>query len=398
MDTQSDENSKSCPSTSGQMELAKLIQSEMFDIGFEDISLDENGYLMGTVPSNVDKDAPVIGFIAHMDTSPDLSGNNVNPIITENYQGEDIVLNHKKKVVLSPKEFPELLNYKGQTIISGDGTTLLGADDKAGIAEIVTAMEMIMRNPEIKHGRIRVAFTPDEEIGRGSDKFDIKNFGAQFAYTVDGGKIGELEFENFNASMATITIQGRNVHPGTAKNQMVNSIHIATELNEILPFTQRPEHTEGYEGFFHCFDIRGTVEETLVRFLIRDHDAKLFNQKKKMMVETVNYLNLKYGEGRISLELKDQYFNMKRIIEPVYYIVDYVEKAMIRCGVTPVFQPVRGGTDGARLSFMGIPCPNFFSGGHNYHGRYEFIPVESMLKAVEVITGIAKIVAETGKV
>jgi tripeptide aminopeptidase len=395
VNSQSDENSISCPSTSGQMELAKLIASDMNDIGFEEISLDDNGYLMGTIPSNSNKNIPVIGFIAHLDTSPDMSGSNVMPEIIENYDGRELILNPEKKVILTPLDFPELLNYKGQTIITTDGTTLLGADDKAGIAEIMTSMEFIMRHPEIKHGKIRVAFTPDEEIGRGADKFDVKKFGAQFAYTVDGGQIGELEFENFNAAMAIITIQGRNVHPGTAKKQMINSIHIATELNGMLPNTQRPEHTEGYEGFFHFFDFTGTVEETKVRFLIRDHDTKLFELKKKMIVEAVEYLNLKYGEGRIVMEVKDQYFNMKKMIEPIYFIVEYADKAMMQCGVTPIIKPVRGGTDGARLSFMGLPCPNLFSGGHNYHGKFEFIPVESMHKAVEVITGIVRIVAET---
>jgi tripeptide aminopeptidase len=394
IDTRSDEGSETCPSTKGQKVLAEILQREMISLGFEEVSLDSNGYLMGTIPSNSAKDIPVTGFIAHLDTSPDMTSANVNPVITKNYDGGAIILNKKDNIILSPDDFPELLAYKGQTIITTDGTTLLGADDKAGIAEILTAMEYLLRNPEIMHGKIRVAFTPDEEIGRGADRFDVKKFAASFAYTVDGGEVGELELETFNAAMATVKIKGRNVHPGTAKNKMINSIHIAAELNDMLPASERPEYTEHYEGFFHLFEFKGEVEDTMIRFLIRDHDSKLFVEKKKLLYDAVGFLNQKYGNDRISLEIKDQYFNMKKMIEPQYHIVRYAEEAMIRCGVTPVIVPVRGGTDGSRLSFMGLPCPNIFTGGHNYHGKYEYIPAGSMEKACKVIVEIAKIVAE----
>jgi tripeptide aminopeptidase len=394
IDTRSDEWSENCPSTKGQTELAEILRREMVSLGFEEVSLDNNGYLMGTVPSNTTKDIPVTGFIAHLDTSPDMTAANVNPLIINDYDGGAIILNQKEKIILSPDDFPELSAYKGQTIITTDGTTLLGADDKAGIAEIMTAMEYLLRNPEIKHGKIRVAFTPDEEIGRGADRFDVKKFAASFAYTVDGGEAGELELETFNAAMATVKIKGRNVHPGTAKNKMINSIHIAAELNDMLPASERPEYTEKFEGFFHLFEFKGDVEDTLIRFLIRDHDGKLFVEKKKLLYDAVGFLNQKYGNDRISLVIKDQYANMKKMIEPVYHIVEYAEKAMIRCGVTPVIVPVRGGTDGSRLSFMGLPCPNIFTGGHNYHGKYEYIPAGSMEKACKVIVEIARIVAE----
>jgi tripeptide aminopeptidase len=393
MDTQSDEESKSCPSTRGQRDLAGILYHEMTEAGFEDVTLDRNGYLMGTIPSNSEKEIPVIGFIAHLDTSPDMISSGVNPLIHENYDGGDLILNHKEKIILSPSEFPELLSYRGQTLITTSGTTLLGADDKAGIAEIMTAMEFLLKNPEKKHGKIRIAFTPDEEIGRGADKFNVKEFGAAFAYTVDGGELGELEFETFNAAMATIRIRGRNVHPGTAKNKMINSVHIAAELYDMLPVSARPEYTEQYEGFFHLFEFKGKVENTLIRILIRDHDRRLFDEKKKLLNDAAGFLNRKYGNERISVEIKDQYLNMREMIEPVYHIVEYAEKAMIRSGVKPVIVPVRGGTDGSRLSYMGLPCPNIFTGGHNFHGKYEYIPVESMEKACRVIVEITGIVA-----
>jgi len=393
VDTRSDEESKSCPSTRGQSDLAGMLYHEMTEAGFEDVTLDRNGYLMGTIPSNSKKDIPVIGFIAHLDTSPDMTATGVNPLIHENYDGGDLILNHKEKIVLSPSEFPELLSYKGQTLITTSGNTLLGADDKAGIAEIMTAMEFLLNNPQKEHGKIRIAFTPDEEIGRGADKFSVKDFGAAFAYTVDGGELGELEFETFNAAMATIRIRGRNVHPGTAKNKMINSIHIASELYDMLPVPARPEYTEKYEGFFHLFEYTGKVENSLMRILIRDHDRKLFEDKKKLLNDAAGYLNRKYGSERISIELKEQYLNMREMIEPVYHIVEYAEKAMISSGVKPVIVPVRGGTDGSRLSYMGLPCPNIFTGGHNFHGKYEYIPVESMEKACNVIAEITLIVA-----
>jgi tripeptide aminopeptidase len=394
IDTQSDENYDQCPSTSKQKKFAGLLKDEMVKTGFREVNLDENGYLMGTIPSTCLKDLPVIGFLAHMDTSPDMTGKNVNPKITVKYDGGDIHLNRIKNVILSPKEFPDLLDYVGQTIITTDGTTLLGADDKAGIAEIMTAMEYLIIHPEIIHGKIRVAFTPDEEIGRGADKFDVPAFGAEFAYTIDGGKIGELEFENFNAAMATIHVQGRNVHPGTARNQMLNSIYMSHEFINMLPVSQRPEHTDGYEGFFHLYDFKGNVEETTFRLLIRDHDEVKFEQKKKYLTDTIAFLNKKSGKRCYRLTIKEQYRNMRKMIEPRYDIIRYAEKAMTDCGITPDIKPIRGGTDGARLSFMGLPCPNIFAGGHNFHGKYEFIPVESMEKCVEVITNIVRNVAE----
>jgi tripeptide aminopeptidase len=394
IDTQSDENSDSCPSTIKQKKFAGFLKDEMMTIGFKDVSLDDNGYLMGTVPSNTPKEIPVIGFLAHMDTSPDMTGEKVNPVITQNYNGGDILLNKSKKVILSPKEFPELLDYSGQDIITTDGTTLLGADDKAGIAEIMTAMEHLLRYPEIIHGKIRVAFTPDEEIGRGADKFDVSAFGAEFAYTIDGGQLGELEFENFNAALATIKVHGRNVHPGTAKNQMLNSIHMANEFINMLPVSQRPEYTEGYEGFFHLYDFKGSVEETILKLLIRDHYDEKFDQKKTIIKDAVAFQNKKFGAKRFSLTIKDQYNNMRKMIEPRYDIIRYAEKAMISCVITPIIKPVRGGTDGARLSFMGLPCPNIFAGGHNFHGKFEFIPIQSMKKAVDVIINIAKNVSD----
>jgi tripeptide aminopeptidase len=393
IDTQSDESSKSCPSSEKQWDLARKLVEELKEIGLEDITIDDHAYIMATLPSNIEKKVPVIGFISHMDTSPDMSGKNVNPQIIKNYDGSDIVLNKELNMVLSPKDFPELLLYKGQDLITTDGTTLLGADDKAGIAEIMTAMEYLIHNSEIKHGEIRVGFTVDEEIGRGADKFDVKKFGADVAYTLDGGQIGELEYENFNAALATVKIQGRNVHPGTAKNQMINAILLGMEFNAMLPVDKRPEYTSGYEGFFHLIDYNGQVEHSTFRYIIRDHDLKKFEDKKKLIKDCAEFMNLKYGGGRISIELVDQYFNMREKVEPVKYIVDIAEEAMNTVGVEPIKKPIRGGTDGSKLSYMGLPCPNIFAGGHNFHGKYEFVPIQSMEKSVEVITKIAELFA-----
>ncbi len=346
---------------------------------------------MATLPSNCINKIPIIGFIAHMDTSPDMSGKNVNPQVIRDYDGKDILLNEKKKVTLSPADFPEILNYKGQDLVTTDGTTLLGADDKAGIAEIMAAMEYLVRHPNMKHGTIRIGFTPDEEIGRGADHFDVKKFGADFAYTVDGGEMGELEYENFNAALATITIHGRNVHPGTAKDKMINAIHLAMELNQMLPVNERPEFTTGREGFFHLIDFNGSVEQTKIRYLIRDHNRTKFEEKKKLITDCSKLLNLKYGPDRFTLVLKDQYYNMREKLEPVMHIVNLAKNAMKAEEIKPIIKPIRGGTDGARLSFMGLPCPNLFTGGHNYHGKYEFIPIPSMVKAVRVILRIIQL-------
>jgi len=385
IDTQSDPNSDTCPSTKKQLHLAKELVKELNALGLQDVCLDENGYVMATLPSNIDREVPVVGFIAHMDTAPDASGKGVDPQIHRDYDGKDIVLNKEKNIVLSPNDFPELLKYVGQDIITTDGTTLLGADDKAGIAEIVTAIEHLVDNPDLPHGTIRLGFTPDEEIGRGADKFDVKKFGANFAYTLDGGEIGELEYENFNASMAKIKIHGRNVHPGTAKNQMINSMMIAMELHSMLPVNERPEFTEGYEGFYMLMSFNGTVEETDLMYIIRDHDMAKFRKKNEIMQKAVEFLNNKYGENTIEMDLKDQYYNMKEKIEPVKHIVDRVEQAMKDVGVKPKIKAIRGGTDGSRLSYMGLPCPNIFTGGHNFHGKFEYIPIQSMEKAVHVI-------------
>lgn len=392
IDTQSDENSQSCPSTEKQFVLAKLLVKQIEELGLQEISLNRNGYVMATLPANSDKEMPVIGFIAHMDTSPDMSGENVNPRIVENYDGKEIVLNEKENIILSPNDFAELKNYVGQTLITTDGTTLLGADDKAGIAEIMSAIKYLSEHPEIKHGTVKVGFTPDEEIGRGADLFDVKKFGADFAYTLDGGEIGELEYENFNAALATITVSGRNVHPGTAKDKMINSIHLAKELDSLLPVLQRPECTEKYEGFYHLIDFKGDIEKTVFRYIIRDHDRDKFEEKKQLLSKSVDLLNLKYGNKRFTLEMNDQYYNMKEKIEPVLHIIELAKKAMIEAGIEPKIKPIRGGTDGARLSYMGLPTPNIFTGGHNYHGRYEYIPIESMQKAVEVIVKIVQMV------
>lgn len=391
IDTRSDENSESTPSTKKQFDLANLLVDELLGMGLTDAAVDENGYIMATLPSNVDKDVAVVGFISHMDTAPDASGENVNPQFIEHYDGSDISLGGN--AVLSPSDFPELLDYIGQTIITTDGTTLLGADDKAGVAEIMTAVEYLVNHPEIKHGTVKVGFTPDEEIGRGADKFDVTKFGADFAYTVDGGRIGELECENFNAAGLTVTVSGRNVHPGTAKNQMINAITLGIEYDRLLPHNQRPEYTEGYEGFFHLMDFRGTVENATLHYIIRDHDKAKFEQKKMLAMHTADFLNKKYGKELIAIELKDQYYNMKEKIEPVKYIVDIAEQAMVVAGVKPIKNPIRGGTDGSKLSFMGLPTPNIFTGGHNFHGIYEYIPVYSMEKAVEVIVNVIKNVA-----
>lgn len=392
VNTRSDESSKTCPSTPGQLELARLLTSEMRGIGLQDITLDENGYVMATLPANIANDTPVIGFLAHLDTSPDFKSDQVKPQILE-HLGKPLTLNIKENIVLSPVDFPVINNYIGQQLITSDGTTLLGADDKAGIAEIITAMEYLINHPEIKHGPVRIAFTPDEEIGRGADRFDLHKFNATYAYTVDGGALGEIEYENFNAAKAKISIQGLNVHPGTAKNKMKNSMLIAMELNSMLPASEVPEHTEAYEGFFHLTEISGTVDATTLNYLIRDHDMKLFNKKKDLLIKIVDHLNIKYGPRTVKLIMVDQYYNMKEKIEPVFEIVVQARKAIQSRGITPRIIPVRGGTDGSRLSFMGLPCPNLFTGGHNFHSRYEFIPVKSMEKAVDVIVRIVEMAA-----
>ncbi len=392
IDTQSNEESSTTPSTDKQFNLANLLVEELKSMGLTDAAVDKNGYIMATLPSNMDNEVPVVGFISHMDTAPDASDENVNPQFIEDYDGSDISLGDN--AVLSPADFPELLSYKGQTIITTDGTTLLGADDKAGVAEIMTAVEYLVNHPEIKHGTVKVGFTPDEEIGRGADKFDVKKFAADFAYTIDGGRIGELEYENFNAAGLTVTVSGRNVHPGTAKDQMINAITIGMEYDRMLPHNQRPEHTEGYEGFFHLMDFQGTVDKAVLRYIIRDHDKVKFEQKKMLASHTAGFINEKYGKVVVATELKDQYFNMKEKIEPVKYIVDIAEQAMLDAGVKPVKKPIRGGTDGSKLSFMGLPTPNIFTGGHNFHGIHEYIPVHSMEKAVEVIVNVVKNVAK----
>ncbi len=393
-DTQSDELTNLWPSTPGQMIFAQHLEKELQKLGLEDISLDENGYLMATLPANTDKPIATIGFIAHLDTSPDLSGRHVNPRIVRNYEGGDIILNEEKSIILSSLQFPELDHYKGQDIIVTDGNTLLGADDKAGIAEIISAVEYLMHHPEIKHGKIRIAFNPDEEIGQGAHKFDVEKFGADWAYTMDGGEIGELEYENFNAAAAKITFKGRNVHPGYAKHKMLNSIRIANQFTSMLPRWETPEHTEGYEGFFHLISIKGDVEKTEVTYIIRDHDRDRFERRKKELEHLVRKVNNEFPNST-AIEIKDQYYNMREKIEPVMYVVDYAEQAMLNVGVTPHVVPIRGGTDGAQLSFKGLPCPNIFAGGLNFHGRYEFVPVNSMEKASEVIVEIARLVAES---
>lgn len=391
-DTQSDELTNLTPSTPGQMEFAQYLEGKLKELGLKDVSLDENGYLMATLPGNTDEKVPTIGFIAHLDTSPDMSGRHVNPRIVKDYDGNDIVLNAEKEIVLSPTQFPELLHYTGQDLIVTDGNTLLGADDKAGIAEIITAVEYLMAHPEIKHGDIRIAFNPDEEIGLGAHKFDVEKFGADWAYTMDGGEIGELEYENFNAAVAKVTFIGRNVHPGYAKHKMINSLRVATQFAIMLPRWETPEHTEGYEGFYHMVGIEGDVEKTVLTYIIRDHDRDRFERRKKEFEHLTRKINKEFPECA-SLELKDQYYNMREKIEPVMHVIEIAEQAMRNADITPKVVPIRGGTDGAQLSFKGLPCPNIFAGGLNFHGRYEFVPIPSMEKAVEVIVEIAKIVA-----
>ena len=396
VDTQSDASSSTTPSTQKQWDLAHKLVAELKAIGMQDVSIDEHAYIMATLPSNVSHDVPTIGFVAHFDTSPDFSGTNVKPQIVQNYDGKDILLNAEQNIVLSPDYFEDLLLYKGQTLITTDGTTLLGADDKAGITEIVSAMEYLINHPEIKHGTIRVGFTPDEEIGRGAHKFDVEKFGAQWAYTMDGSQIGELEYENFNAAGAVITVKGRSVHPGYAKGKMVNSMRITSELINKLPSKEVPERTEGREGFFHLTDIQGSIEETRAQFIIRDHDREAFENRKELLKKIVNDLNQQYN-GAVTLEIKDQYFNMREKVEPVFHIVEIAEQAMKSLGITPIIKPIRGGTDGSQLSFMGLPCPNIFAGGHNFHEKYEYVPVESMQKATEVIVKIAELTASKYK-
>lgn len=394
IDTESDPNSDTTPSTSKQWDLAHKLVEELKAIGMSDVTIDDNAYIMATLPSNVDHDVPTIGFISHFDTSPDFTGANVKPQIIENYDGSDIVLNKDENIVLSPSYFEDLLLYKGQTLITTDGTTLLGADDKAGITEIISAMEYLIQHPEIKHGTIKVGFTPDEEIGRGAHKFDVKTFNADWAYTMDGSQIGELEYENFNAASAVVKVKGKIVHPGYAKGKMVNSLYYASEFINALPSKEVPEHTEGYEGFFHLHKIEGKVEETQLQYIIRDHDKEKFEARKALIHNVANELNKKYNQPIFEIDLKDQYFNMKEKVVPVMHIVDIAEDAMKQLGITPLIKPIRGGTDGSQLSYMGLPCPNIFAGGHNFHGRYEYVPVESMIKATEVICKIAELTAE----
>lgn len=396
IDTQSDENNTQTPSTQKQFNLAMEIEKEALEMGLTEVSLDNNCYLMATLPSNTKKRVPTIGFIAHFDTSPDMSGKDVNPRIVKEYDGKDIVLNEENNVILSPDDFPELLQHVGEDIIVTDGTTLLGADDKAGIAEIMDAMQYLMDHPEIEHGDIRIGFTPDEEIGRGADKFNVEKFRAEWAYTMDGSGVGELEYENFNAASAKIKIQGRNVHPGYAKNKMINALHVANELVTLLPINERPEYTEGYEGFFHLISLGGTVEESEVAYIIRDHDREKFEKRKALMEQAVSELNKKYGD-RLVLDMRDQYYNMKEKVEPVKHVIDYAFRAIEEVGITPIIKPIRGGTDGAKLSFMGLPCPNIFAGGMNFHGKYEYLPIPSMKKASSVIVKIAELVAQDGK-
>ena len=392
IDTQSDPNSDSTPSTKKQWVLANKLVEELKQIGLEDVSIDANSYIMATLPSNIGKEVPVIGFISHFDTSPDFTGTNVNPRLIYNYDGKDILLNKEKNIVLSPDYFDDLLLYKGQTLIVTDGTTLLGADDKAGITEIMTAMEYLIQHPEIKHGPIRIGFTPDEEIGRGAHKFDVKRFNAEWAYTIDGSQVGELEYENFNAAEAKVTATGKSVHPGYAKGKMVNAISLINEFMSLLPEKEVPEHTDGREGFFHINHLKGEIEKAELELIIRDHDKSLFESRKKMLKNIVHDLNERHGDY-LSVEIKDQYFNMRQKIEPVFHVVDIAKEAMEELGIQPIIKPIRGGTDGSQLSYMGLPCPNIFAGGHNFHGKYEYVPVESMQKAVAVIVKICELVA-----
>ncbi|SCY95851.1 peptidase T [Flavobacterium caeni] len=397
IDTESDANSNTTPSTKKQLVLANKLADELKTIGMTEVTIDKNGYVMGTLPSNVKEKVPTIGFVSHYDTSPDFSGANVKPRVVKNYDGGDIVLNKKRNIVLSPSYFKDLLLYKGQTLIVTDGTTLLGADDKAGLTEIVSAMEYLIQNPHIKHGKIRVGFTPDEEIGRGADLFDVKKFGADWAYTMDGSQVGELEYENFNAAGAKITFKGKSVHPGYAKGKMINSMLIANDFINALPAGETPQETKGYEGFFHVVGLSGSIEESKVELIIRDHDMKKFEARKKLVHDIVKNINKKFakqfGEDIATAEVKDQYYNMREKVVPVMHIVDLAEKAMKDLGIKPLIKPIRGGTDGCRLSYMGLPCPNIFAGGHNFHGKYEYVPVESIQKAVDVIVRIAELTA-----
>ncbi|KGL63513.1 peptidase T [Polaribacter sp. Hel1_85] len=394
IDTESDPNNPAFPSTEKQWDLAKVLVDELKEIGMQDVDLDDNCYIMATLPSNLDYKVPTIGFVAHIDTSPDFTGKDVNPKIVENYDGKDIILNKEQNIVLSPNYFDDLLQYKGQTIITTDGTTLLGADDKAGITEIVTAMEYLIQHTEIKHGKIRICFTPDEEVGKGAHLFDVEKFGAEWAYTMDGSQIGELEYENFNAAGAKVTITGKIVHPGYAKGKMINSMLIANQFIAALPANEVPEKTEGYEGFFHLHDINGNVEKTVLEYIVRDHDLELFEDRKELMQKIATDFNKKYKQDVIDISIKDQYFNMKEKITPVMHIVDIAEEVMNDLGITPLIKAIRGGTDGSQLSYKGLPCPNIFAGGHNFHGRFEYVPVESMIKATEVIIGIAQKVSQ----
>ena len=391
VDTQSDENSESCPSTPGQLTLLRMLVEELKSIGMQDVSMDDNGYVMATLPANTDKQLPTVGFLAHVDTATDMTGANVKPQIVEHYDGGDIVLNAEQGIVLSPKEFPALTGHKGSTLITTDGTTLLGADDKAGIAEIMAAMAYLNAHPEIKHGKIRVAFTPDEEIGRGAHKFDVAVFGADYAYTMDGGPLGELQYESFNAASANVTINGKNVHPGTAKDKMINATKLAMEFHAMLPPQEVPEHTEGYEGFYHLNNMAGDVEQMRLHYLIRDHDREKFAARKAEMTRIAEAMGAKYGEQRVVLELKDRYYNMGEKIKPVFHIVEIAKEAMESLGIKPLVEPIRGGTDGSQLSFMGLPTPNVFTGGENYHGRYEYVSVDTMELAVKTIVEIVKL-------
>jgi len=399
IDTESDPNSESTPSTIKQLVLANLLVTELKTIGMSEVTIDENGYVMATLHSNADDNVPTIGFVSHYDTSPDFTGANVKPQIIPNYNGGDILLNAEKNIVLSPDYFEDLLQYEGQTLITTDGTTLLGADDKAGLTEIVSAMEYLIQHPEIKHGKIRVGFTPDEEIGRGADLFDVAQFGADWAYTMDGSQIGELEYENFNAAGAKITFKGKSVHPGYAKGKMINSMLIANSFINKLPKDEIPQKTNGYQGFFHVHHLTGSIEETVLEIIIRDHSAKKFKKRKKLIHKIAKKINKKFaqqfGEDIVTTEMKDQYYNMKEKVEPVMFIVDLAEQAMKDLGIEPLIKPIRGGTDGCRLSYMGLPCPNIFAGGHNFHGKYEYVPVESMQKAIDVIVRIAELTAST---
>lgn len=393
IDTKSDPENEQCPSTEKQWNLARLLTKELETLGLHEVSIDDNAYVMATLPANTNRNIPVIGFIAHMDTAPDFTAENVQPQIHENYDGGALIINKEKNIVLSPADFEELPGYKGQTLITTDGTTLLGADDKAGVAEIITAMEYLMEHPDIEHGKIRIAFNPDEEVGRGADLFNVEKFDAQWAYTLDGGRVGELEFENFNAAGAKVIVQGKSVHPGTAYHTMINSMLIASEFINSLPLKETPQETRDYEGFFHLYQMSGTVEETVLQYIIRDHDKTLFEEKKNRFMDKAEAINKKYGTV-LKVEMEDQYFNMREKIEPQMHIVEIAGEAMKALDIKPIINAIRGGTDGAQLSFKGLPCPNLFTGGHNYHGRYEYIPIESMYKAVDVIVKIAELTAE----